>query len=76
MNSVKFGQLECGKEELGRGAVGVAYKGFFQDKPVAVKKVLVDRLSSNSMRGIYPMNDLDHPNVLKVIHIQDFSLQR
>ena len=68
-------ELVCEENELlGRGSYGKVYKGKYRGQSVAVKKVSRDDLPENkeeSQREQEAMRILDHPNILKLLHVED-----
>jgi serine/threonine-protein kinase/endoribonuclease IRE1 len=52
---------------LGQGGNGAVFPGTFQGKKVAVKRVLVTGATNENEENI--MQQLDHPNVVKLFHI-------
>ena len=55
------------KVRLGEGAYGSVFPGTFQGNKVAVKRVLLIDATNENEENI--MQQLDHPNVVKLFHI-------
>ena len=57
----------CNKEVLGKGAFGSVYKGRFDAKEVAVKRMLIEDVDEREEEFLtkYP-----HPNILKLFHAE------
>jgi serine/threonine protein kinase len=53
-------------EVLGRGGYGKVFKGFWRDRPVAVKRIVLtsDEQEEKSLQR------LDHENVIKLYHAE------
>ena len=51
---------------LGQGGYGSVFPGTFQGNKVAVKRVLLIDATNENEEKI--LKDLDHPNVVKLIH--------
>jgi serine/threonine protein kinase len=59
-------------EELGEGGFGLVCRGTFGDRDVAIKKVqIVRRIPDRAARECELMSELDHPNVLKLLHWEE-----
>ena len=50
---------------LGNGSFGIVYEGSFDGNPVAVKKILLDKVG----REVDLHKELNHENVLKLLHV-------
>ncbi len=67
------------ENELGRGGNGVVYRGTFKGNAVAVKVGLIDKEDlgeeekKDLEREIKEHLQLDHENVLKLLHVDDSS---
>ena len=69
--SSEFGEFTIG-EELGEGGFGLVYRGTFRGCDVAIKKVpIVRRIPDRAARECDLMKELDHPNVLKLLHWEE-----
>ena len=55
---------------LGRGSYGQVFEGKYNGKAVAVKRIAPRNLSQSD-REIYIMRKLNHPNVIKLIHVEN-----
>ena len=59
-------------EELGGGGFGLVCRGTFRGRDVAIKKVPILRWTSERAAREYEvMRELDHPNVLKLLHTEE-----
>jgi serine/threonine protein kinase len=59
-------------ERLGGGAFGHVYRGTFRGLDVAIKKVQIERQTpERAAREYENMRMLDHPNVLKLLHVEE-----
>ena len=59
-------------EQLGQGGFGLVYRGTFRGRDVAIKRVLIGRQTpERSAREYEVMRMLDHPNVMKLLHMKD-----
>ena len=58
-------------ELIGRGFFGTVHRGTFEGSEVAIKKMQILRLDQRGPREYESMKQLDHPNVLKLLHWQD-----
>jgi serine/threonine-protein kinase/endoribonuclease IRE1 len=55
--------------KLGEGGYGIVFKGTWDGKPVAVKRILSDHVASNKQEE-EALQRLDHPNVIKLFHVK------
>ena len=55
------------KNFIGQGSFGVVYKGTFESKSVAVKRIIVEKASAREIKW---QPTLQHENVLKVITVE------
>ncbi len=62
-------ELVCGTDLLGKGRFGAVYGGTFQEKPVAVKKVQLT--DAQIEREYAALQQLEHENVVKLLHVED-----
>ena len=55
------------------GSYGKVYSGTYEGQQVAIKKIDLDRLrlDGNEDRECQVLRQLDHPNVLKLLHWED-----
>jgi len=59
-------------EELGVGGFGQVHRGTFNGSEVAIKKIqIVRQTEERAARECDVMRMLDHPNVLKLLHVED-----
>ena len=56
-------------EEIGRGFFGGLYLGTFREQEVAIKKIQLFRLYPGWEKDA--LLQLDHPNVIKLLHWKD-----
>jgi serine/threonine protein kinase len=65
---IDFSEIELG-ERIGGGGVGVIYKGFWKDQPVALKTLFDPRISEDLkkeyMDELLVMSKLNHSNIVK-----------
>lgn len=60
-------EIACIREIiLGRGQYGIVYQGIFRGKPVAVKRVQLIDVENSKIEE--DLKNLNHPNVLKLLH--------
>lgn len=64
-------------EKLGEGTYAVVYKGYHverQDQPIAIKKIRIglfkEGLDMSAIREIKFLQEISHPNVIKVCSIK------
>ena len=59
-------------ELIGTGGFGTVHRGTLRGSEVAIKKVQIDRLTpKRADREFDVMRMLDHPNVLKLLHVEE-----
>ena len=72
MSTVKdFGQNKI----LGEGRYGIVFEGMWCDKPVAIKRIQLLHILSNQ-REEEALQRLDHPNVIKLLHVESDPMFR
>lgn len=61
-------KIECSKEILGKGSFGVVFKGRFDNKDVAVKRMLIEEVDEREEEFLtkYP-----HAHILKLFHVEE-----
>ncbi len=57
------------ENKLGEGSYGAVFKGFFNKKPAAVKRIQLIHAASNNQEE-EALKRLDHPNVIKLFQIR------
>ena len=57
---------------LGKGKYGTVFEGVWREKPVAIKRILLSDITS-SEREEEALKKLDHPNVIKLLHVESDS---
>ena len=72
MSTVKY--LDKNKR-LGKGAFGTVFEGVWREKPVAIKRILLSDIVSNE-REEEALQKLDHPHVIKLLHVESDSTFR
>jgi serine/threonine protein kinase len=55
------------KVPLGEGGYGSVFPGTFQGREVAVKRVLLNMANFNEEEAL---KKLDHPNIVKIFHVE------
>ena len=60
---------------LGEGRYGIVFEGVWCDKPVAIKRIQLLHISSNQ-REEEALQRLDHPNVIKLLHVESDPMFR
>ena len=60
---------------LGKGKYGTVYEGVWGEKLVAIKRIPLSDLASNE-REEEALQKLDHPNVIKLLHVESDSAFR
>jgi serine/threonine protein kinase len=66
-----FGQNKI----LGEGGYGTVFEGVWHGKPVAIKRIQLSDISSNQ-REEEALQKLEHPNVIKLLHVESDSTFR
>jgi serine/threonine protein kinase len=68
--NVSFQEVELG-ERIGGGGVGIIYRGYWRDKPVALKTLFDARISSDLkqeyMDELLVMSRVSHSNIVKFL---------
>ena len=59
-------------KNLGKGKYGTVYEDVWREKPVAIKRILLSDVTSNE-REEEALQKLDHPNVIKLLHVESDS---
>jgi serine/threonine protein kinase len=60
------------KKVLGKGAYGIVYEGTWRDRKVAVKRIQIENVENNKGE-VEALQKLDHPNVVKLYHVESDS---
>ena len=55
------------KVQLGQGGFGSVFQGMYENRKVAVKKVFLRVANGNEEEAL---QQLDHPNIVKLFHIE------
>ncbi len=62
------------EEILGRGAFSIVFKGYFENKLVAIKQVdlnsYLEITGCDQVREEMILRQLDHPNVIRLLHVE------
>lgn len=56
---------------IGRGCYGAVYEGTWRGRKVAVKRIQIENVQNNE--GGEALQELDHPNVVKLYHVESDS---
>ena len=59
-------QIERSKDILGRGRFSIVFKGRFDNKDVAVKRIVLEDVDSEREEEF--LTKYPHPNILKLCH--------
>ena len=71
--SAESGDFTIG-DQLGKGGFGLVYRGTFRGRDVAIKKVRInDPTPEKAAREYDVILKLDHPNVLKLLHVKKMN---
>ena len=57
---------------LGQGGFGTVFEGVWRGKPVAIKRIQLSDIAS-SEREEEALKKLDHPNIIKLLHVESDS---
>jgi serine/threonine protein kinase len=61
-------QIQINNEvQLGQGGFGSVFQGMYENRKVAVKKVLLRVANGNEEEAL---QQLDHPNIVKLFHVE------
>ena len=60
---------------LGKGGFGIVFEGVWRGKPVAIKRIALSDITSNQ-REEEALQRLDHPNVIKLLHVENDPMFR
>lgn len=60
-------------KKLGEGGFGVVFQDVWRGIPVAVKRIKLDDIDTNG-REEDALDKLDHPNVVKLFHVESDSV--
>lgn len=55
---------------LGRGGYGTVFEGDYDGKKVAVKRIELARAEDNNNREEEALRKFNHPNVIKLYHVE------
>ena len=69
-NCTSPGQFRYESVELSRGKYGIVYVGYLQGCKVAVKKI---RVEFGTAQNEAAMLKIEHPNIVKLLHVEDES---
>jgi serine/threonine protein kinase len=56
---------------IGRGCYETVYQGTWMNRKVAVKRIQIENVENN--KGGEALQKLDHPNVVKLFHVESDS---
>jgi serine/threonine protein kinase len=57
---------------LGKGRYGIVYEGTWMNRKVAVKRIQIENVENNKGE-VEALQKLDHPNVVKLYHVESDS---
>jgi serine/threonine protein kinase len=60
---------------LGKGGFGIVFEGVWCTTPVAIKRIALSDITSNE-REEEALQRLDHPNVIKLLHVESDPMFR
>jgi serine/threonine protein kinase len=60
---------------IGKGGFGTVFEGVWCEKLVAIKRILLSDITSNE-REEEALQRLDHPNVIKLLHVESDPMFR
>lgn len=55
---------------LGKGCYGTVFEGVWRKKPVAIKQISLSHIASRE-REEEALKKLDHPNIIKLLHVEN-----
>lgn len=65
-------KIECDSRQiLGRGLYGTVFRGIYEDRPVAVKRIQKIDLEDANFREEKALKKLRHPNVIRLVQIEE-----
>lgn len=64
-------KVECDSRQiLGRGLYGTVFRGIYEDRPVAVKRIQIIDLEDANLREEEVLKKIRHPNVIRLLHVE------
>ena len=65
-------KVECDSRQiLGRGLYGTVFRGIYEERPVAVKRIQVIDLEDANLREEETLRKIRHPNVIRLFHVEE-----
>ena len=61
-------KIECSKDILGKGGFATVYKGRYENRDVAVKRVLIEDVDEREEEFL---TKFSHPNILRFFHAEE-----
>lgn len=58
------------RDILGHGGYGVVFKGNIDRAEVAIKRIELARLTPTTFREMNHQREMDHPNIVKLLHVE------